>query len=65
MITPTELGRLAHAKGINAPTLDEAMIKWLENNQDRPKAECMVRWWAGWYEDLDKEISGSSKRLII
>jgi hypothetical protein len=62
--TPRELGKLAHLHGINAPTLDEALSQWINDNQGTPKAECMAGWWGGWYEGLDEKINRSSIQFI-
>jgi len=56
-MTPKELGRLAKKSGINAPTLDFDLARWLKNVDINEKKAHYVEWWEGWYEVLSENIS--------
>lgn len=56
-MTPRDIGRLAHAQGINSPTLDQTMIDWLDANPGAAKIDQFILWWEGWFEALDQNLS--------
>lgn len=60
MVTPKEFGKLAKKSGINAPTLDENLSRWLAKVKSEKTIEHYVQWWEGWYEALDESLSLSN-----
>lgn len=57
MITPKEMGKIAKHYGINAPTLDENLSRWLARFDVEKKIDHYVQWWEGWYEALDESLA--------
>jgi hypothetical protein len=57
MYTPKEFGKMAKQNGINAPTLDENLARWLNRTGDEKTKDHYVQWWEGWYEALDESLS--------
>lgn len=52
-----EFGKLARNCGINAPTLDENLSRWLVKTNTEKNIDHYVQWWEGWYEALDESLS--------
>lgn len=63
MITPKEFGKIAKRNGINAPTLDENLSRWLANINADTTIDHYVQWWEGWYEALDESLAGGSVKF--
>lgn len=57
MVTPKEMGKIAKRNGINAPTLDENLSRWLARFETEKKIDHYVHWWEGWYEALDESLA--------
>ena len=57
MVTPKEMGKIAKRNGINAPTLDENLSRWLTRFATEKKIDHYVHWWEGWYEALDESLA--------
>ena len=56
-MTPRQIGQVAHAHGINSPTLDQTMMDWLSANPNQAKIDQFILWWEGWFEALDQSLS--------
>lgn len=57
MFSPKEMGKIAQTNGINAPTLDENLARWIARFDPERKIDHYVRWWEGWYEALDESLA--------
>lgn len=57
MTTPKEMGKAAKKNGINAPTLDENLSRWLAQSDAEKRIDYYVHWWEGWYEALDESLT--------
>jgi hypothetical protein len=60
MIAPKYFGKLAKRNGINAPTLDDNLSRWLARAKIDQVKDHYVHWWEGWYEALDESLSRPS-----
>lgn len=57
MANPREFGKIAKRNGINAPTLDENLSRWLTRINAEKNIDHYVQWWEGWYEAQDESIA--------
>lgn len=57
MNTAKDYGKSAQKSRINAPTLDENLLRWLTISGFEKHTEHYIEWWEGWYEALNESFA--------